>query len=122
MSAVSKLVEELRGMEKSDSEYCEWKKKEILKEAADTIESFFEVQEKNTKKCLANWVKCSDRLPTMEECQKNDCRFIVDDGNRRYQCLFDYEEKIFIQFNCIGVHEDKCAVRWCELPDPPNKN
>ena len=28
------------------------------------------------------WIPCSERLPTMEENQKNDGRFILDDGNR----------------------------------------
>ena len=41
---------------------------------------------------IGGWVACMDRLPTIEECQKNDNRFILDDGNRRYGGLFDYQE------------------------------
>lgn len=65
------------------------------------------------------WIPCKDRLPTMEECQKNDCRFILDDGNRRYGGLFDYEKQCFTQFGFWrGLVEDKCAIAWQPLPDP----
>lgn len=94
-----------------------------LTKAADTIEALSsKLAAANMERSAAHyggwWIPCSDRLPTMEECQKNDCRFILDDGNRRYQGLFDYTEKRFVWFNCDGMQTDKCAVRWCELPEP----
>lgn len=36
------------------------------------------------------WIPVTDRYPTMEECRKNDCRFIVTDGNRVYEDSYDY--------------------------------
>ena len=35
------------------------------------------------------WIPCSERLPSKEEYLKDDGRFIVTDGNRVYECLFD---------------------------------
>lgn len=75
----------------------------------------------NSQSKISEWIMCSDRLPTMEECQKNDCRFILDDGNRRYQGLFDYVEKRFIWFNCDGTQTDKCVVAWQNLPESYKK-
>lgn len=78
----------------------------ILREAADTIESLSakldaankEIENLNAIKEVAEeiaenmkWIPCKDRLPTMEECKKNDCHFILDDGNRQYEGIFDYE-------------------------------
>lgn len=45
---------------------------------------------------ISGWIPCSERLPTMEECLKNNCCFILDDGNCRYHGLFDYIGKRFI--------------------------
>ena len=67
------------------------------------------------------WISCSARLPSMEECQKNDNRFIVTDGNRTYQGYFDYELNCFVKMakedafiNC----EDKCVIAWMPMPEP----
>lgn len=73
---------------------------------------------KESAEDCGGWISCGDRLPTMEECQKNDCRFILDDGNRRYEGLFDYEKKCFTQFDFWRrLVEDKCAIAWQPLPD-----
>lgn len=53
----------------------------------------------------------------MEECQKNDCRFILDDGNRRYEGHFDYKRNRFVRFDCDGMREDKCVIAWQPFPD-----
>lgn len=66
---------------------------------------------------IDRWIPCSKRLPTMKECQENDCRFILDDGNRRYQGYFDYIEKKFVYFNLDGMQIDKCAIAWQSLPE-----
>ena len=82
-------------------------------------------KERLVEDCGGGWIKISDRLPTMEECQKNDNRFILDDGNRRYQGVFDYTGDRFVRFTfesvngAIGMETDKCAVRWHNLPEPP---
>ncbi|MBD5504104.1 MAG: DUF551 domain-containing protein [Lachnospiraceae bacterium] len=66
---------------------------------------------------ISEWIPCSERLPTMEECYRNDCRFILDDGNRRYQGIFDYIEKRFERFNFGVLQIDKCAIAWQPLPE-----
>lgn len=67
---------------------------------------------------IGGWIPCSERLPTKEESIKNDNRFILDDGNRRYGGLFDYEKQCFVQFDFWkGLVEDKCAIAWQPLPE-----
>ena len=63
------------------------------------------------------WTLCSERLPTMEECLKNNCCFILDDGNVRYPGLFDYNKKSFIWSSPDGQKEDECAIAWQPLPE-----
>ena len=55
------------------------------------------------KQLNGGWIPASERLPTIRECQENDCRFIVTDGNRRYQVWFDYEEGYFQKCECNGL-------------------
>ena len=66
-----------------------------------------------------------ERLPTKEEFLKDDGRFILDDGNRRYQGLFDiYDGKFKFSRNTSGIHyelfEDKSVIAWQPLPEPYN--
>jgi hypothetical protein len=64
------------------------------------------------------WIKCSDRLPTMKECQRNDCRFIVSDGNRVYSDLFDYMADGYIDPKWI--ESLKCQpIYWMNMPPKP---
>lgn len=69
------------------------------------------------------WIPCSERLPNREEYLENDGRFIVTDGNRRYQGLFDiYNDKFMIiqrryRQNWSSPAEDKCVIAWQQLPE-----
>ncbi len=77
----------------------------------------------NNQPKICEWILCSERLPTMEECRKNDCWFILDDGNRRYQGTFDYTERYFTKFDLWnGPVEDKCVIAWQPLPEPYKPN
>ena len=72
------------------------------------------------------WIPCSERLPSKEEYSKNDGRFIVTDGNRCYQSVFDiYSQKfrtsIFTTFGSYKYEEDKCVIAWMPLPEPYQK-
>lgn len=87
---------------KNRKETCEF---DIFKKAA----------EENSKN--SGWITCAERLPTMEECLKNDCRFILDDGNRRYEGIYDYIEKQFIRYNCYETQPDKCVIAWQPMPE-----
>lgn len=68
------------------------------------------------------WVPCSERLPNKDEYTKNDGRFIVTDGNRVYQGLFDIYRGIFVKdyFGNVPV-EDECVIAWQSLPEPYNE-
>ena len=72
----------------------------------------------NEQQLNGGWIPASERLPTIRECQENDCRFIVTDGNRRYQVWFDYEEGYFQKCECngLGLKKDKCVIAWQPLP------
>lgn len=64
------------------------------------------------------WIKCSDRLPTMEECQRNDCRFIVSDGNRVYADWFDYMADGYIDPKWIESLSYQPNY-WMNMPPKP---
>lgn len=64
------------------------------------------------------WISCKKRLPNKEEYNKNDGRFIVTDGNRRYQGLFDiYNNKFIYDTTMFRTAEDKCVIAWQPLPN-----
>lgn len=69
------------------------------------------------------WIPCEERLPTKEEYLKDGGRFILDDGNRRYQGLFDIRDSKFkFSKHISGFHyelfEYKCVIAWQPLPEP----
>ena len=67
----------------------------------------------------SGWVPCSERLPSRDECLENDCRFIVTDGNRTYQGLFDTFYREFVMDLLHGLRKaDKCVIAWMPLPKP----
>lgn len=93
-----------------------------LSQAANTIEVLSaKLSVANMERAKAyygvGWILCSERLPTIEECLKNDCRFILDNGNRRYQGTFDYIEKRFVYSNWKGMRTDNCVIAWKLLPE-----
>lgn len=72
------------------------------------------------------WIPVEKRLPTREEFLKDDGRFILDDGNRRYQGLFDiYDNKFKFSRHISGVNyelfDDKCVIAWQPLPEAYKK-
>lgn len=72
----------------------------------------------NNQPKIGGWIPCSERLPTKEESIKNDNCFILDDGNRRYGGMFDYEKQCFVHFDFWkGLVENKGAIAWQPLPE-----
>lgn len=68
------------------------------------------------------WIPVEERLPNKEEYLKDDGRFMLDDGNRRYQGLFDiYDGKFKFTKHISGLHyelfEDNCVIAWQPLPE-----
>ena len=88
---------------------------EVFEETKGIINTAISALEKQLN---GGWIPASERLPTIRECQENDCRFIVTDGNRRYQVWFDYEEGYFQKCECngLGLKKDKCVIAWQPLP------
>lgn len=89
----------------------------LVRKAADTIETLSAKLQAANMDNGGGWIAISERLPTKEESVKNDNRFILDDGNRRYEGCFDYIEKRFVRFNCDGMQKDKCVIAWREMPE-----
>lgn len=77
------------------------------------------------------WIHCSERLPNWNEYQKNDGRFIVTDGNRVYQSIFDIYAnggfRTLKLFHFVGGTQtasfevDNCVIAWQPLPAPCQK-
>lgn len=72
---------------------------------------------------VGEWIPVTERLPTREEYLKDDGRFMLDDGNRRYQGLFDiYDRKFKFSMHIRGLYyeliEDKRVIAWMPLPEP----
>lgn len=69
------------------------------------------------KKYNNGWISCKKRLPNKEEYNENDGRFIVTDGNRRYQGFFDiYDNKFKYDTRDLVLEEDLCVIAWQPLP------
>lgn len=69
------------------------------------------------------WIPVEDRLPTMEEYQKDDGRFVLDDGNRRCAGYFDVYTGRFYSYRHITpyraeLYEDNKIIAWRPLPEP----
>lgn len=73
--------------------------------------------ENQPKLKASEWTPVSERMPTMEECIKNNCWFILDDGNRRYHGLFDYTINKFVYMSIDGQKIDECAIAWHPYPE-----
>lgn len=74
------------------------------------------------KRMNDGWVSVEDRLPTMEEYQKDDGRFILDDGNRRCAGYFNVYTGRFYSYRHITqymaeLHENNWVIAWHPLPD-----
>lgn len=93
----------------------------IAKELAEEFATDINVVSNN------GWIPCSDRLPNKEEYLKNDGRFIVTDGNRVYQSIYDiYICHCFRTSHSLpfgpsyktSYEIDNCVIAWQPLPEP----
>lgn len=109
-----KLIEELEKIYETDEENIDCTLSDFAYHVFDCIKQQPKVGE---------WIPVSERLPNKEEYLKDDGRFMLDDGNRRYQGLFDiYDGKFKFTKHISGLNyelfEDNCVVAWMPLPDP----
>lgn len=128
MDVIEYLSAELAAAERDMTiPYCSGEK-ELIEEMAEEIENLYGKETKLSQKareyllCLENdgWHDCSDRYPTLEECEKSNSRFILDNGTRWYQGKFNYAKKRFVKYSCDGIQEDKHVIRWHELFNSQN--
>ena len=85
-------------------------------------QKMYEVKDKlNSAK---NWIPCSERMPNKDEYLKNDGRFIVTDGNRVYQSIYDiysahcFRTLVLFDFGSRSNFEvDNCVIAWMPLPE-----
>ena len=95
---------------------------ELLEKCREEIQNYYgrdtELTEEISSYLTTNgWIPVSERLTNMEECQKNDCRFIVTDGNRVYEDSFDYMTDGYIEPHWI--YSTMCQpTAWQPLPEP----
>ena len=113
-----KLINELKKIFESDEENINCTLSDFAYHVFDCIEE----QQK-----VGEWIPVSERLPNKEEYLKDDGRFMLDDGNRRYQGLFDiYDGKFKFTKHISGLNyelfEDNCVVAWQPLPEPPEED
>ena len=104
-------------------------KSERCKGFNDGIHTVMKIIQEESKN--DGWIPCSEKMPNWEEYQKNDGRFIVTDGNRVYQSIFDiYANSGFRTlklFHFVGGTQtanfevDNCVIAWQPLPAPYQK-
>ena len=69
------------------------------------------------KQLNGGWILVSEGAPNMDECHKNDNRFIVTDGNRVYEDSFDYLADGYTEPKWI--YSTMCEpIAWQPLPEP----
>lgn len=90
---------------------------------AGTHELIDMIHDMPTETVANTWIPVTERMPNREEYVKNDGRFILDDGNRRYQGIFDiYDGKFKFSKHVSGLNyeliEDNCVIAWQPLPEP----
>lgn len=66
----------------------------------------------------SGWIHINSGLPTKEECARNDGRFIVTDGERVYQSIFDFDNLCFFGCSHFGKRTDRSVLYWMPLPEP----
>lgn len=89
--------------------------KEFLEDCRRTAQKY--------KKDNDGWISVEERLPTMREYQKDDGRFILDDGIRRCAGYFNVYTGRFYSYQHITqymaeLHENNWVIAWRPLPEP----
>ena len=117
---IIKKLEEL----KNRNPFIQWKtdKCRDASVSRQTIDYAIEIVKKTAEEYNNGWIPCSERLPTTEEYQRGNGRFLVTDGNRTYEAEFDiYESHTFGKSRMATdwFVTDKCVTHWQNEPLPP---
>lgn len=103
-------------------EKLEEKRKGYLSTYVQGIDDAIEIVKQAAEEYNNGWIPCTDRLPTPEEYQRGNGRFLVTDGNRTYEAEFDiYESHTFGKSRMATdwFATDKCVTHWQNEPLPP---
>lgn len=111
----------------SNVEYQKWMMKSYgFKESIEIVNQLAEEYKGNLSENLTGWIPCSEKLPDKEEFLRNDGRFIVTDGNRRYQSIYDIYQggfRTLVLSTNGGIERgwnfevDNCVIAWQPLPE-----
>ena len=69
----------------------------------------------------SRWIPVNERLPNIEECRKDECKFIVTDGKKVYQKFYDFHKIYyggFYDFEVYGYEKDESVIAWMPMPEP----
>ena len=121
MQELEKILEEID--EKIERYKIERYKENANMEAVDICYGMNVAKKIIRKHMNDGWIPVEDRLPTMEEYQKDDGRFILDDGNRRCAGYFNVYTGRFYSYQHITqymaeLHENNWVIAWQPLPEP----
>ena len=116
MQELEKILEEIE----QRVNYC---KEHATLEYVDICAGLREAEGIIRKHMNDGWIPVEERLPTMEEYQKDDGRFILDDGNRRCAGYFNVYTGRFYSYQHITqymaeLHENNWVIAWRPLPEP----
>lgn len=124
--SISEQVKELRAYSNSSLYAREGKARELLKEAADTIESLFaklqaENMERSAEDC-GGWIPCKERLPENDMC-------VLAQVNGKYKNItFEdaFEFATYIKGEGWTLEEypdyyNPNVIAWRKLPEPYHK-
>lgn len=89
---------------------------EIREYESDAAVLLDDVEEILRKYMSGGWIPCSERMPTKEECEKDNNEFLVQtDTGERFSCQYDpladgYDNPLW----CCNVP----VIAWQPLPEP----
>lgn len=127
--AVAKTIMEqptVEAVSKSYAEQIRWERDVAVGQLNEIGCQFGQKMDEVKKKLeVLQWIPCSERLPNKDEYLKNDGRFIVTDGNRVYQSIYDiysahcFRTLVLFDFGSRSNFEvDNCVIAWMPLPEP----
>ena len=94
----------------------------MMYEVADLVDDLIDIVKQEAEQYNNGWIPCSWRLPTTEEYQRGNGRFLVTDGNRTYEAEFDIYESHTFGKSRMAIDwfiTDKCVTHWQNEPLPP---
>ena len=126
--SISEQVKELREYSNISLYTRESRARELLKEAADTIEALsanLADMERSAEDCGGGWIKCKDRLPTEKECGDYRGHFLVTVYANKHTTMYMEYEYTTVRGKEVGrwIWNDRVnipweVIAWQPLPEP----